>query len=415
MPLLTHGVSLARSIIWFAALFLLANIPGPANAQLFPLCSWPIESTGGGLTNAFFPDTNATYWMMPLDTTQWKAMVIKGEYPEARFFSFVTYLGTGAAADSMIDADIAPDPGGTNPFASTNAVGPYNYTVTIGGVGSANHLQFGGTRLAFVIYRVYVPDKGLNRMGGVALPSVSVVAADGHTRALEPCPFANVTASPTSLIRFFQSQGFPDTANTLQAVATGDLDDLFLGDGNSCNSNSPSSGAVTFAPNSTNGRFRPFPNPATTYVEVQNLCFQPGKVLVVRGKAAVFPDTYDGKSVFEPAIAGAIQLRYWSMCNNDQEVPGPVVACAADWAAQLDTQQFYTYVVSDDMMPPSWIPPGATWLPWGETNIPKTLIFRNTSPSNFTLAGDYVPQAVFCDKQVLIVGGWQACFAPKAS
>jgi hypothetical protein len=54
----------------------------------------------------------------------------------------------------------------------------------------------------------------------------------------------------------------------------------------------------------------------------------------------VFPDTYDGFSVFKPAINGAIQLRYWSMCNNDQTFPLPVVACQADWATKLDRRQF---------------------------------------------------------------------------
>jgi hypothetical protein len=33
-----------------------------------PMCSWPLETTGMGLTNVAYPDTNATYWTMPFDS-----------------------------------------------------------------------------------------------------------------------------------------------------------------------------------------------------------------------------------------------------------------------------------------------------------------------------------------------------------
>jgi hypothetical protein len=153
-------------------------------------------------------------------------------------------------------------------------------------------------------------------------------------------------------------------------------------------------------------------------VAARGLCLEPGRVIVVRGKAAVFPDTYNGASIFQAATAGDIQMRYWSMCNNEQRVPFPVVACQPDHATPLDDQGFYTFVVSPDESgttpptPPSWVPADATWLPWGERGVASDLLFREMLPvTNFLLTGGYYPQGVFCDQQLVAMQGWQACFA----
>jgi hypothetical protein len=112
-------------------------------------------------------------------------------------------------------------------------------------------------------------------------------------------------------------------------------------------------------------------------------------------------------------------MRYWSMCNNEAAAPFPVVDCKADFATRFDDQGLFTYVLSQDEsgvtppVPPTWIPPDATWLPWGRTTIPNLLIFRNMlAPEGFPEEGtDYYPKAAYCDKQLFISGGWQACFA----
>jgi hypothetical protein len=63
-------------------LFLLEIFPlDRAAAQGLPLCSWPFEVTGRGLTNVATPDTNATYWVMPLDTNRWSTAIIDGGIP----------------------------------------------------------------------------------------------------------------------------------------------------------------------------------------------------------------------------------------------------------------------------------------------------------------------------------------------
>jgi hypothetical protein len=45
--------------------------------------------------------------------------------------------------------------------------------------------------LGWIIYRIYVPDKGKDRQGGVDLPAVTLVAQDGSRQLLSPCSFGD--------------------------------------------------------------------------------------------------------------------------------------------------------------------------------------------------------------------------------
>jgi hypothetical protein len=395
---------------FFFTMFLFLSVtPGDrAAAQGFSLCSWPFEVTGQGVTNVATPDTNATYWVMPVNTSQWPTVIINGEYAQARFFNFVVYSATGAVVDSRIDADLAPDPGSTNPFAIPVAPEPHNYTIKISGTqpGSGNTLQLGNS-FAFIVYRVYVADQGLDRAGGVRLPAVTQIGADGNAVALEPCPFATADSSAGNLVGALHANGFNNAAQYIQeklSVAPATASSA----PSSCTTGQPTTAAVNFTMGNAGSLF---PNPTTAYLQTLSFCFQPNDIVVIRGKAPVFPDTYHGFSIFKPAIPGRIQLRYWSMCNNDENFPQPVVACQADWATKLDHKQFYTYVLSNDIAPPVWLPSDATWLPWGAISTTKNLIFRNTIPYNFTLTGAYYPEGVFCLHDMFVHTGWKGCFA----
>ncbi len=394
------------------ALATLTPLAARAAIPILPVCSWPFESNGQGLTNIATPDTNATYWVMPFDTANWKAMIIQGTYPEARFVNFNSYTATGAITDSIIDSEIAPDPGSTNPFATPTAGGRHSYTVSVSTnpSGSGNTLRVGGTRLAFVVYRVYLPDQGLDRTGAVGLPEVRMVAPNGRVRRLRPCPFADAETSLGNLAIMLAISGFNDAAEFLQRIlAAAQLPTPNTG---LCNPNQPGPTTVPFAPATLGADF--FPNPQTTYLETPGLCFQQGKVLVVRGKALVFPNTYSGGSIFEPAFDDTVQIRYWSMCNNGRVPPYRVIACQADYATDLDPTQSYTYVISDDPAPPPGLPANTTWLPWGPTVVPKNLIFRTISgdpqAGAFTVPNEFYPRGVFCSQQTFAQGGWQACF-----
>jgi hypothetical protein len=368
-----------------------------------PPCSWPMEVTGQGLSNVAYPDTDATYWVMPVDTSAWKSMILTGQYPQSRFFSFTAYYSTQQTSprvvDSIIDADIAPDAGSSNPFAPGTAAAPHNYTVTFdaNATGTGNHVAWASDQTTYVIYRLYVADKGLAREAGAPLPTLTLVDTSGNQHPVAQCSSAiRVAAELKEWLRAVQSSSVAET----------------------CPMTTPHSGAVTFTGSGGGGGAGGFPNPVTKYYSAPNLCLQSGQVIVVRGQAPDFPNTYNGGTIYQPVFPGSIRVRYWSMCNNKEVTPGPVVACMADYATQLDDQGFYTYVVSyeetgaDLWTPPSWLPAGATWLRWGDPLIQSALTFRDMLPeAGFTLTGSYLPTAVYCDKNLLIAQGWQACFA----
>jgi hypothetical protein len=157
---------------------------------------------------------------------------------------------------------------------------------------------------------------------------------------------------------------------------------------------------VSWIPENTGGYF---PNSANKYIAIPGLCLEPDRIVVVRGKGAVFPDSYDGGSIWDP---NGVMLRYWSMCNNNEGTPYPVVACQADQFTQLDDQGYYTYVLSEPESgrgnmtgAPSWLPADATWLPWGSRTTPNILIFRNMLPdASFSHSVQVAIQAV-CSRQ----------------
>jgi hypothetical protein len=384
---------------------------GRTATPALPICSWPFEATGTGLTNIATPDTNATYWIMPFDTRRWTTMTIQGKYPQARFFNFTSYTATGAPLSTILDAAISPDPGTTNPFATASLGASGTYTVAIGAgtAGSTNLLKVGGSRLVFVVYRIYASNFGFDRTGGAGVPDVSLVASDGSVQKLQPCPFAAAESSLGNMIGLLAAAGFADAVDFLEPFLEAAKQHISLPITGTCTSAVSGSSVVAFGPPTLNTGF--FPDPPTTYSETPGLCPQAGRVLVVRGRAPVFPNTYLGGSVFQPAFDGQVQVRYWSLCNNDEVIPYPVIACLADFQTKLGADQFYTDVLSTDPAPPTWLAKDVNWLPWGDTNVPKNLIFRNTLPATSASIGSFQPTGVFCDPALFITQGWQGCFA----
>lgn len=99
------------------ALAFLIN-PNLAHAQnVKKSCAWPIELSPEGYGNATGPELLARYFLIPFDA-QSKSLVIKGAYPQARYFSYVVYQDQTPTAiiGDLYDAQIAADAGSANPF-----------------------------------------------------------------------------------------------------------------------------------------------------------------------------------------------------------------------------------------------------------------------------------------------------------
>jgi hypothetical protein len=336
-------------------------------------------------------------------------MVLHGQYPRARFFDVTSYATDGSIIDSLPDSSITPDPGSINPFATlSTSPGPQNYTITVTRQPSAggNRLGVGTGALAFVVIRVYLPDNGQTNTGGVGLPTVSLLGRNGATRSLPPCPFTSAEVAVGNLVILLAANGFSDASKFMQVILTAFHQKV--SSSGSCIATRPNAGPIALAQSAQGSGF--FPNPQATYIGASGLCMRADQVLVFRGRAPVYPDTFNGGSVLRPAFDGAIQLRYWSLCNNFSVDPDPVIACRADVETAMGPDGFYTYVLSNDPTQPSWLPTGATWLPWGEPAITKSLMFREIREQEPPLSTDYTPQAAICARSVFVSQGWRGCF-----
>jgi len=426
----------------FAVLIALAFLSNStvARAQNVRNCAWPIELSPEGYGNATGPESLARYFLIPFDT-QYETMTIKGTYPNARYFSFVTYEDTTPTAivGDIYDAQIVPDPGSVNPFVrpktkisqTRSTHQPVNETYTV--VISRTESSFGNTigvspgHFVWVMLRMYIPSadpslSGQSLIGGVPLPTIALMA-NGVSQELSSCSSVNDLQDITAL-----------------------LQDLFGGVVLNNPPDMPSSDRLWFGPIKV-PPMRLFPNPHNKYIAMlPGDNYQSGRIIVIHGKAPGTPYTYDGSPVWEPAQGfRTVDMRYWALCNVNLALPITNVDCTADLTTNLQGGD-YTIVISDDLLRPDWLKPNINWVRWGDEHYSKLMFFRNMLPdptfpfsiqkaiekegctfdfnfpdipaSDDTIAagqcasqvmGDYYPVAVWCDKSTFVHGGWQAC------
>jgi len=402
--------------------------PGASVAQSPPLptptCAWQFEWTPFGLGNWLWPDTANRWWYMPIDA-QWTQMTMTGAYPKARFFSVAVYddapISSGLAS-RLYDAQIAPDPGSGNPFATTGQTYTITVTRSAGHAGNALPLN---AETGWLVYRLYLPDAGEDSTGGASLPQIRVTDAAGNTTPLPTCQFVNRQSELVAL----QQQILPLSLETPPAQP-------------------PVPDRIWFGPIAEPPPFL-LPNPDNKYlISFFMPEYEAGRVIVIRGRMPGYPDTYHGSSVWEPAHGfQTVQMRYWGLCQADAVSPLPVNGCATDAATPVDRRGFFTIVISDDVLRPAWLPEQVVWLQWGnEQLVPKLIFLRNLLPSpdfkqtaqeaieqrcglNFEfpdpptqeeitrsgqctqrVMGDYYPIAVWCVVETFKAGGWRACF-----
>ncbi len=467
------------SSCFFSALLALAGLidfnPALAKPPLPQLsqCAWPIEISPEGYGNILAPEDQARYWLVPFDTN-YDIMKIEGSYPNARYFSFVVY-DTNVKEPSLkwevtsveghkYDAIITPDSSANNSYAvcvARNNAARCNNTINV-----SNHP-------AWVMLRIYAPgaDKTLSGkalMGGQPLPTITL-SGGGRSQVLQACPVTKQVLAtdkpppylppPPSPVYYYDR-----SVNKLDAIRAF-LDILFPPP---LDIYTPSdwyqvAGDRLWFAAPKDPPVLLMPNPDNKYIGMQPGPYQPGRVVVIHGKAPSFWDTYHGSA--KPSWGSASpDVRFWSVCNYDLVLPAPVVRCMADDQAAVTQDGYYTVVISDDLLRPDWPRPNDNRLPWGDEQYPKLVFLRHLIPvarndtnytraeipfryaiqwvvegcpgncvhpdatinfnlpyapprADFTAAGpsaqqimrDYYPVAAWCDKETFVQGGWQAC------
>ena len=402
----------ARTSVAIVALVCAAVSIGDVQASAAPepptQCSWGLKSNPN-VVNVEYPDLNATYWGRPLVPSLGGRLVVRGEFPAARYFSFHVYDEKLVPLDSIYDRQVVPDAGSSNPYLRAPRLGSGNhYTIYVDFTAkptnpAPNTLYVGNTPQGTptpegtLMYRVYVSNNASEPAGNVPLPQVTWESEEGKPIQEYPACASNSIEIGGKLNEEIANSNWPEGVTA------------------------PPSAEATNPPAWTRAFGSEvvgvWANQQNAYLKA-TISRQYGDVVVIRGKAPTFPNTRAGV----PAYAKR-QVRYWSFCENSETTR--VIACQADYQAAIKNG-YYTYVVSDPNKRPAnaTAANGVTWLPWGGTMASGQVIYRNMLPASTfaqavqnvpegaspqALMGLYFPQITYCNAATFEAGGWRAC------
>jgi hypothetical protein len=331
-----------------AALALIpAAVAAVRSATASSQCAWPLRF-GVDTTNAYLPDTAATYWSMPYLVSSDLQITIAGSFPDARYMSFNVYdsetgsFTSNGVDSSLSDYEIAPDEASTNPWqTSADPGGKFTVTLRTDPAGQVNTLPIAPSGTAdwtkgSVIFRYYLPTEGAE----IALPTITVTR-NGVSTTLENCASARTTGTdespPTDESQTPTSDPAPTTPTPSSSASPGVDNRNWL-------EFARTSELESMAPNADNG-----------YLSTWIPPLGDDEVALIRAKA---PRSAGGTHPTPWPVRG-VSLRYWSMCNNLEEPNNPVVVntqadgtvdygCRYDDNTSVDRVGYYTYVIGTE-------------------------------------------------------------------
>jgi hypothetical protein len=326
-------------------------------------CFWFRPPVGADpYVNVAYPDANARYWTAVFSTPPGATLALKADFPHARYLSFISYDAAGRPLEALADYRITPDAGATNPFitGARRDAAKRGYAIQIvdaaPAAGQTEGQTLAGDRQNVIhtpglgaghqqvlVMRVYVPDRGRDILGGVALPDAELTLADGRKLTGQAaCDALNTTQAPVltpaalsiPLNDFAKLSHQPDrpalwpATNPLSWFVQYDRKFL-LG---------IYTGERPAGARKSEGGF--FPNPDNNYIRtIINRGY--GRVLVLRGRMPTTSHTLAGETVMTMG-----QLRYWSICSNQGFANTRATACLFDEEVPLDKDGWYTIVIS---------------------------------------------------------------------
>ncbi len=327
----------------FLALFLgfLAGFSSFAFAQdCTP--NWEVFSSEPYVEKAF-PDTNVTYWRyrfeVPENSTT--GLKISGKFPYSRYMNYNVYdQKTLDTAGSLPDREILPEDGSKNPFLENadRKMVQRDYSTWI--VPSAylsmplpNILPLPNGQYVEVWYRVYAPDKGKDKNGGVALPTIKSI--DLLTGEETACPKAKALKTPP----FLAFGSLPPGTNR-------DKIEFYR----------PKPGGF-------------YPNKDNTYL-VGFLSSDRKDVNVIQMRVPTFAKTDPG----EPFFSDKNETRYWSLCSGG--VSQKTADCMRDFHFKQRKDGFITAVVGPASIREKVEARGLNFINRGEF-VFSVMIYRN--------------------------------------
>ena len=397
--------------------------------EIDPTKQWLIresENLNFDSLKAGVPDPHVTYFALGTSLAPFGSkLVIEGEYPYCRFFSFQIsppFDGKGYCINralgptevSLVDTDIKPLPGSSNPFlpGANRKVKDRKYRVTfdlaIGdpvglnpsfkppyrGLGNNRaggliqnqgplYKKFGGKgpwNLGLVWIRYYAPDKDKGSMAGVPIPKAYYVLPTGEKYFINSNfngfiantnrrQQAKVSAAKEPDKSIGPDVGWGKSFGILRSLGEGGMralkktrpeDTAYIG--------KLELGATG------RGEKQPAPyhyersateNNYVTYLG-RSMNLGKDKVIILTGKLPTFPDTRPGESTFNTA-----QLRYWSLTTYDYNPLRKTLGCAVssvmDDEVVLDANRRYIIVYSraEDRPKNATKQHGVTWVNWG--------------------------------------------------
>lgn len=369
-------------------------------------CFWKMTVGADPYHNAFYPDQQTSYptalFSLPRDKKlalpgkgrDKKGYVkITGEFPHARSMTFSAYFydpdsATLVSGDhQIVDYEIEPDEGSTNPFRDGAKRTDDNRSYTLKWVPETlpdkeedrepNTLYLGRKEFPnigyIVVMRVYVADQGTNLFGGTTLPEATIVRPDGSEIVgdaicdPEYSPFtgdmSSVYPSPAfDPVAYRKERDRTEWYNQDRPESWPAQDPPYIirewsAKYNFCANfeQGPDNADKCPKPVGTNVGSGGFGNSTTVYLTTwmdRNL----GEVLVLQGKKPKTPKTYFGEEseTFDTSDA---EMRYFSWTTDEPLSRSRVIDSVFDEEIPVDENGYYTVVVSR----PSYRPENARY------------------------------------------------------
>ena len=323
-------------------------VPGQPVAGQESACGWSDLNSVQG-RNVLFIDANASYWSarMTVPVPEGGHVEVAGDFPRARYMSLANYAVRRAGeVDHLTDYQIDPDPGSANPFRteSDRDAADRGYTVRVvegrepadGGAPNTLYTENADGTLSSggrvnVTLRVYLPDDDTDPTGGVGLPTITSVNADGE-RTIHPTCLDDIPPNDGSITVPGGTGEDPPRWEKFVPNFGGNLDNSWISE--------------TFMPSL-------------------------GQVLTLRAKAPTWGLAAD---------SGA-QLRYWSLCS--YYLTAAVHDCVVDQDIPVDDDGYWTIVVSraGDRPANATTDCGVAWLEAApDPDNDSVLVFRHQLP-----------------------------------